>query len=49
MLTIKEKKRVAELHQQIFELEHNKKNAGRFERRLIPLYQEMQKLYKKQG
>ena len=46
MLTNKEKKRVAELHGEIFDLEHS--GEGGFCPKLIDLYREMQKLYKKQ-
>jgi len=47
MLTETEKKRVAELHEEIHELEHRGKQ-GTFQPKLIPLYKEMKELYKKQ-
>ena len=46
-LSKKEKKRVAELNEQIYELEHSGV-PGTFQPKLIPLYQEMQELYRKQ-
>ncbi len=46
MLNKKEKTRVAELHQEIHELEHSGKRG--FCPQLIPLYREMQTLYDKQ-
>jgi len=46
MLNEEEKNRVAELHQEIYMLEHSGK--GGFCPELIPLYREMQTLYEKQ-
>ena len=45
-LNKKEQKRVKELHKEIWELEHSGK--GGFCPDLLPLYREMQELYKKQ-
>ena len=45
-LNKKEKKRVEELHREIWEEENSGK--GGFSRRLVELTREMQKLYKKQ-
>jgi len=46
-LTNKEKKRVAELTQEIYDLEHNGRPYT-FQPKLIPLYREMQELFGKQ-
>ncbi len=46
MLNKKEKNRVAELHEQIYAQEHSGKRG--FCPDLIPLYREMQELYRKQ-
>ena len=46
MLSKKEKKRVAELHKEIYDLEHSGRRG--FCPQLIPLYREMQTLYRKQ-
>lgn len=45
-LNKKEQKRVGELHREIYELEHSGKSG--FCPDLIPLYKEMQELYRKQ-
>ena len=38
--------RKRELEKEIYELEHNEGNAGRFQPKLIPLYREYQQIQK---